>query len=114
MSRVGLLPRIVRPRHHVTHTRTPAALSARQQAGPGGVLRTLRVLRPRPALTFDSDSDEDADLDSPTSSSTLSAVRRPLCTLSGRMRCLEASGPGHVFVPYGRMWCLEACRGGIM
>ncbi len=69
--RVGLLPRIVRPRRHVTHTR--AAAPPPQQAA-GGALRTLRVLRPRPALAFDSDSDEDPDFDSPTSSSTLSAV----------------------------------------
>ncbi|CAL8470542.1 g10084 [Coccomyxa elongata] len=62
--RVGLLPRIVRPRRHVTALKAarPAALPA------------LRVLRPRPAFTQDSDdSDEDSlldGLDSPISSAS--------------------------------------------
>ncbi|BDA45858.1 hypothetical protein COCOBI_07-6450 [Coccomyxa sp. Obi] len=62
--RVGLLPRIVRARRHVTA----------QKAARPAALPVLRVLRPRPALAQDSDdSDEDSlldGLDSPTSSAS--------------------------------------------
>ena len=73
---MGLLPRIVRSRRHVT-TQKVARTAVGTVAQP-----VLRVLRPRPGLGQDSDdSDEDSlldGLDSPTSSaSTVSVSFRP-------------------------------------
>jgi hypothetical protein len=62
--RVGLLPRINRPRRHVTHTK-PAPVQAPPPPAP-----RLRVLRPRSPL-FECDSETESDLDSPTSSGAL-------------------------------------------
>ena len=106
VCRVGLLPRIARPRKHATNRKSgPAALKAiglaqkqQQQAQPqGGTagagvscggpkpgLRPLRVLRPRiapPSLDSESEDEDDVarnDLDSPSSSSTIS-VSTLLC-----------------------------------
>lgn len=88
LHRVGLLPRVARPRRHVT----PQKQKQPQPPAPAPVaavkLRPLRVLRPRQAAAFDSDdSDEDSllnGLDSPTSSSSTLSVshQHPISAMS--------------------------------
>lgn len=68
--RVGLLPRISRPRQYVTNPKPAPPL----KSVPAG-LPMLRVLRPRPSTEESDDSGDESfmhDPDSPTSSSTLS------------------------------------------
>ena len=93
--RVGLLPRVSRPRQYVTNPK-PAP---RPKGVPAG-LPMLRVLRPRPSTEESDDSGDESsmhDPDSPTSSSTLSVrpelVSEILSADNGREidSCLEMS-----------------------
>jgi hypothetical protein len=102
--RVGLLPRISRPRQFVTNPK-PAP---RPKGVPAG-LPMLRVLRPRPSTEESDDSGDESsmhDPDSPTTSSTLSVrpelVSKPLSADNAResTSCLEMS-----------MSCRNCCAG---
>ena len=87
LCRVGLLPRVSRPREYVTDPR-PAHKPRQAPAGRP----VVRVLRSRLPVAEDSDDSGDEsymhDSDSPTSSSTLSVSPRPMQRPGRKLTCM--------------------------